>query len=341
MGDTLRTVQNLEQGFKKKGWVDKISGRVTARVATDRCNLEDRGLLNYERCTIAELETFINARRLNLPGEETYHVPDPTRVFELRNTRDRPQRSQERAKRLEVTRAKAKKAAYIKVLHDADEAVVFDRFEELPAEVRIIVFKMYHNDLSTPPRGLPPTLPELPYQSPLTLVSRDLRKEALPSFYEDSTFVLRFNVLTRAGRHTHHLARPNRVFLFDSAEDPDLLTSANLPPSALSRISRIYLRLVHRHTHRANTWGHRHVRSASVSWDIDLNGKTGPVLGKKGSLNGLVDPHWDVCCERLEPAITQVLQGVWARPKAHKLGRDDLKALLGAVHKALNPPRDA
>jgi hypothetical protein len=75
-----------------------------------------------------------------------------------------------------------------------------------------------------------------------------------------------------------------------------------------------------------------------VSFDIDLNDNTGPVLDREGGLDGLLDPYWDLCCERLEPAITRVLKDVAARPKAHMLRLDDIKAVLGAVREALNPP---
>ena len=77
-----------------------------------------------------------------------------------------------------------------------------------------------------------------------------------------------------------------------------------------------------------------------MSFDIDLNDNTGPVVDQEGGLDDLLDPYWDLCCQRLEPAITRVLRGVAARPKAHWLGREDIKALLG-VREALNPPGDA
>lgn len=340
VGDRLRNVQDLEQGFKKKSWVDQISERVTARVVTDRFNLQDRGLLNYERCTIAELETFIKARRLNLPGEETYHVPDPTRVFELRDTRDRPHRSQERAQRLEATRAKAQKAAYIAALHRADDAVVFDKFEELPAELRTTVYKMYHNDLSALGKGSPKTLPELPYQPPLTLISRKFREEVLPSFYEDSTFVLRLFVETKSWIHGQ---RPKSVVsLHNTADDPDLLTSANLRPTALARMSHLRLRLEHLHHHRRSGSRRTYNDGECVSWYIDLNGKEGPVVKSDWFCERhWTKPYWVARRERMELAVLRVLREVAKRSKAHRLRRGDLVDLQEAVREALNPPADA
>lgn len=329
VGDRLGVVQQNEQRFRKKKYVDRISEPVTARIVTDRENRKERGLLNYENCTIAELETFVERRRIAPPTEDSYHVRDLPSAINLRPTHDRQLRSQTRDEKIEALRAKAKKAAYIKVLHDADDTAVFDRFFQLPPEVRKIVYEKHYDDF--------PYL-FLPHQPPLTLASTLLRAEALPSFYEQTTFALRFNVFTRAHRNSDNLVRPTRVCLYDTADDPDLLTSINLPENFLSRVSRIRLCLLHRHTHRPNTWGYRHVRAESMSFDIDLNDNTGPVVDQEGGLDDLLDPYWDLCCERLKPAITRVLKGVAARPKAHNLGREDLKALLGAVREALNPP---
>jgi hypothetical protein len=331
VGDRLGVVQQKEQRFRKKKYVNLISEPVTARVVTNRENRKERGLLNYENCTIAELQTFVERRRLAQPTEDTYHVHDLPSTINLRPTHDRQLRSQTRDQKIEALRAKAKKAAYIKILHDADDTAVFDRFFALPPEVRKMVYEKHYEDFP---------FVFLPHQPPLTLASNLLRAEALPSFYEQTTFALRFNVFTRAHRNSDHLVRPTRVFLHDTADEPDLLISANLPISALSRVSRIRLCLLHRHTHRPNSWGHRHVRAESMSFYIDLNDSTGPVLDQEGGLDDLLDPYWDLCCERLEPAITRVLKDVAARPKAHKLGRGDLKALLGAVREALNPPAD-
>jgi hypothetical protein len=78
-----------------------------------------------------------------------------------------------------------------------------------------------------------------------------------------------------------------------------------------------------------------------MSFDIDLNNNAGLFVDQEGGLDDLLDPYWDLCCERLEPAITRVLKPVATRPKAHRLRRDDLEVLLGAVREALNPPVDA
>lgn len=72
---------------------------------------EERGLLIYEHCTIAELKGFIKARHLQMP------------------------------------KGRAHKAEFIAVLEAADEEPVFDKFRSLPAELRNAVYKEYVDDL--------------------------------------------------------------------------------------------------------------------------------------------------------------------------------------------------
>lgn len=225
--------------------------------------------------------------------------------------------------KVEAMRARAKKAAYIAVLQQADDNVVLDKFPTLIAELRIAVYKMYFDDL--------PILPNLPYQPPLTLVKRDLRKETLPLFYEQSTFVLRLSVRTQNGQST--------VSLHNTANDPDLLTSANLSPALLARISRINLHISHRHTYRLPGWRRDQDDDESMGWDVDLDGPAGPVMDGGGFFDDYGDePWWIVRRARLETAILRVLRDVAARKKAHRLRRGDLEDLRVAVAGALNLP---
>ena len=324
VGDRGRNLQTQEQRFRKKKYADLISEPATARIVTDRANRKQRGLLNYENCTIDELETFIRVRHLNLPNEDTYNSQVLATTITFRDTQDRQLRQQKRDDRL----PKAKKAAYIAVLHEADDDIVFDKFFNLHPELRKIVYEKYCEDF--------PHL-SLPYQPPLALASKNLRAEALPFFYESSTFVLRIKIRTRINRHGRLMGNP-RVFLYNTAADPDLLTSANLPQDALSRISRLRLCLLYR---RPPSGFADMVLRSSMSWDIDLNGTTGPVLGKEGTLNHFAEGSYlDSCRERLESGIMRVFRDVWVRPKANKLRRGDLKDLRKAVYEALTLPVD-
>jgi hypothetical protein len=69
-----------------------------------------------------------------------------------------------------------------RVLRRADDLITFPRFFELPAEIRNVIYKYSFSDFET--------FKDKHVQPPLTLASRQLRFEALPLFYEVSTFEL-------------------------------------------------------------------------------------------------------------------------------------------------------
>ncbi|GAB7335026.1 hypothetical protein MBLNU13_g06885t1 [Cladosporium sp. NU13] len=325
VGDDVWDVQRQEQGFRKKKYVNLISGPVTARIVTDRANRKERGLLNYENCSMDELEAFIEARHLIPPDENTYNIQGQTTKVIFRDTKDRQLRMQKWNEKVEARRAGAKKAAYIAVLQEADDNIVLDKFPTLIAELRTTVYKMYFDDL--------PALPKLPYQPPLTLVTKGLRKETLPLFYEQSTFILRLRVRTQNERST--------ASLHNTAIDPDLLMSANLPPASLARISRISLHISHHRTYRPPGWSGTLDDDEDMSWEIDLDGKAGVVIDGDGFFDDYGDETWWVVRRgRMEAAILRVLRDVAARSKAHRLRPGDLEDLREAVQGALNLPVD-
>jgi hypothetical protein len=327
-------VQWEESRFRKKKYENLISAPVTARVVTDRANRKERGLLNYENCSIDELEAFIGARRLILPSADSYNIHVHTTTISFRDTKDRQFRRQEQDAKIDARRAKAKKAAYIAVLHDADDTAVFDRYFQLPPEVSTIVYKQYHDDL--------PTLPVLPHQPPLTVASKPLREEALPSFYDQATFDLRLFVHTQAWLHGY--PPTSVVFPHNTFDDPNLLTSANLSPANLARISRLHLRLSHLNTYHRP--GSNRIRNDEkhLSWDIDLNGngEERPFISGDSSIEHFAaDPFWAVRRGRLELAILGVARDVAGRPKTQRLKRSDLEDLQKAVREALDAPVNA
>jgi hypothetical protein len=337
VGEDAGSVSIEEQTFRKKNYIDLISMPLNARVVTDHANRKERGFLNYENCTMAELEAFITTRHLDLPSEDSYNAQvDPynaqvqTTHLKLRNTPGRQEhtrnvelRRQEHARNVEAMRPRVKKAAYIAVLQAADDASVFDMFFDLPPELRTIVYQKYYE-------GFPPLV--LPHQPPLTLASRLLRAEALPIFYEQSSFALSFTVRIYPGQ-------PEPPFVVSNNEnDRTLMTSTDLPSAALSRISRFHLSLTHTAgTRRARNllWYNLGSR-CSGSYDIDLSGSTGQVLrDNRSSDDWGSSPFWTVRRNRLQPAIMKVLQGILDRPGARNLERDDIEALRRAVWEAM------
>ena len=337
VGDDARDVELKELEFQKKKEsrsrkrkrVDLISEPATARIATDLANRKERGLLNYEDCSVAELEAFVGNRHLNLPSEDSYRIPDLPSSISLRDMRRRQLQRQERANELDAMRIQAKEAAYIAVLHQADDTAVFHQFPSLPPELRANVYKKYFDSLLT--------LPAFPHQPPLTLVSRSLRADALPLFYEQSTFLLRLHIMTPMMFLGH--TATSRVSLRDDL-GTDLLTSPNLPVTALSRISHMCLRLSHCLIDITLSGRFTQFDEEDKNWVINLNAKDGSVMTGNESLDK-PDANKQFRTNRrarLEAAILRVLQNVAARPKAHRLQRGDLEVLREAVQAALNQP---
>ncbi|EME83889.1 uncharacterized protein MYCFIDRAFT_195093 [Pseudocercospora fijiensis CIRAD86] len=78
----------------------------------------------------------------------------------------------------------ATRKALVNVLVAADETRTFDRFQDLPPELREDIYKLYFD--AFPEKLICPTQP------PLTRTNRLIREEALPIFYKSIRFQLAF-----------------------------------------------------------------------------------------------------------------------------------------------------
>jgi hypothetical protein len=283
------------------------AGKVTYVVDTeaptpprrDRANRKERGLLDYEKCTILELTTFIQSRGISMP---TTTLPKLS-TKEILGIDESDQGLVEPNKKDCIT-----------ILQKADDAAVFPRFLKLAPELRTIIYQKYHEDFDQ--------LRTLPRQPPLSRVSKQVRAEALPIFYANSTFVLR---LHENVWDNYNNGEPLAITTYNKRNDPDLLTSGALSASNLSRITRIRLRLHY-------TW--REATEDSGSWDIDLGRKAG-LLIHEGRLNCGGGSFQAVRHGRLRAAIEHVFLGIWAREGPKKFRRGDIEDLRAAVHAAL------
>ena len=115
-----------------------------------------RGMLSYEGLSLHELQDLAAQRAVPTGTETTLHSRE----------------------------------ALMELLEKADNEATFERFSELPAELRQMVFSHYFNSL---------VVRETSYkhQPPITLVSRTLREESLPLFYERCNFTIRAHSDTR------------------------------------------------------------------------------------------------------------------------------------------------
>ncbi|KAK5127352.1 hypothetical protein LTR85_006691 [Meristemomyces frigidus] len=127
----------------------------------------ERNLISYDKCDLEELAGFCKSRGLAVRGEE------------------------------DVT-------SLITILERADEEATFERFDALPAELRVHIYRCHFESFTD---GL-----EAPVQPPITKVSKLSRKEALPLFYHSSTFTIKID------RFEDEYAKSNPQRCFTSAE---------------------------------------------------------------------------------------------------------------------------
>lgn len=130
---------------------------------------DQRGFISYDALAVNELLQFYHARIRDMPlGGQTL-----------------------------LKAGKPSKADLVKVLEEADANSSFHHFSDLPAELRVRVYTLYFGSIGVLDR---------PAQPPITMVSRLLRKEALPVFYQTCTFKLDIAIgdpiwAHRSGRH--------------------------------------------------------------------------------------------------------------------------------------------
>ncbi|KAK3722719.1 hypothetical protein LTR37_002290 [Vermiconidia calcicola] len=100
----------------------------------------------------------------------------------------------------------AKKRELIHFLEEQDEkvGVEFERFMDLPPELRVQVYELYFKSLGPIYAASQP---------PITKVSRIVREESLPTFYEMSHFVIRVQDPLRSNRPVR--PGPKDFFRFD------------------------------------------------------------------------------------------------------------------------------
>lgn len=115
---------------------------VSKDIAIQTIGRFQRHLLSYRQCTLQELIVFCENRHL---------TPKVKTISSLSNT-----------------------------LEQADDEATFDRFLDLPPELRNTIYAMHFSDFDT--------VPEIHHQPPIALASSQLRKETRELFYSCGTF---------------------------------------------------------------------------------------------------------------------------------------------------------
>lgn len=139
-------------------------------------------LLDYDRCSSKELATFIRDRQIPIfPVTAHEHANEANTQWPIRR------------------RA-------IKALEDADHALSFHRFLDLPSELRNLVYELHFQDF---PHAL-----EVPAKPPIARTSQFVQRESLPLLYSNHEIILPFKMVenrTRGDRWDYERSSVPRV----------------------------------------------------------------------------------------------------------------------------------
>ncbi|KAM0715351.1 hypothetical protein Q7P37_008849 [Cladosporium fusiforme] len=134
------TIRSANEYLENRGYPSRK--RASKATALQAASRCQRQLLPYWLCNLQELRTFCESRSLE-PKKNNF-------------------------------------SGCVSALEQADDEATFDRFLQLPAELRNTIYEYHFSDMRT--------IPEIHRQPPITQVSSQLRKEAQPLFYNCCTF---------------------------------------------------------------------------------------------------------------------------------------------------------
>jgi hypothetical protein len=183
-------------------------------------------------------------------------------------------------------------------LIQADRDRTFNRFSELPAELRKSVYEYYIADWMSDALYVPS-------QPPLARINRLIRSEVLPLFYSECRFILYFEQVKRNQPHL----RPN--------DDSNFFLS-NVSASHLSDIGKLELRVVCMITDIRMTLPF-HV-NLTTSPHVLLHRPNGPWYSRG------FDAFGKKVVERMEQVVAKMLEG-----EGRKLRIEDISALRKVV----------
>ena len=230
----------------------------------------ERGLLSYEAYKIAELRVFCRQRNVQL----------------ARNM---------------------KKVEIVSVLEREDENATFDRFLDLPAELRNHVYSLHFGTLEIKSPSIPP---------PITSVSRQLRQESLALFF--STCTPTFVFPTRRHLRGYWGARLTKLQI-----QPGYLTSKfflRAPQTYVGNIRKFHLRSV---VCPAGFW-------VVTTWYVEIEAGSKQVNVSTGRVKchpRNIPQGFDAAREGLEVRIKAELEAVVARECCLRLSKSGLRTV--------------
>lgn len=200
------------------------------------------------------------------------------------------------------------RAKYIEWLEDADEQPTFPRFMELPAELRELV---YQHHFASYPEVL-----SSPCQPPISMVSKQIRRESLPLFYSECQFAIEHSLYI--GIQGVERMPSSELFLRRTAS------------MYIARIRRLVLRVSH-----PNYPGDEERVQLLIQLEIDPSDGRISVLkvaaGRDGAFKG-VAPTWVPHCAQ---QIQHLLQRFTAKAQPsgeHALCKQALDSVPNEIH---------
>lgn len=184
------------------------------------------------------------------------------------------------------------------LLEKADDDVTFGRFSELPPELRQIVFRHYFNSLTS-------WVPFM-HQPPITLVSRSVRKDSLPLFFECCDF--------RISADADFTITPCKLV-------PDFRTAAVIQNTSLENFARIKSLSLNFHNLLAYI-------------ELDFRSKDNPVVSARVFGCGwALDPH-AAGRQWLLSELRTLTKNIVARERPLKLRVGDIEEMCAIIRQA-------
>ena len=267
------------RGYKErlnaaKYYYAKSATRLRLADMLARC---ERGLLSYDKFDKAELRTFCVQRGL------------------------------------EAGRSLEKKNDVLDLLESEDEENTFDRFLDLPPEIRNQICSLYFSTFEPLRR---------PYPPPVTYVSRQLRQETLLLFFQTCTFDI--GIVSRRGFPWVAPLVPQSI----SVKDVTAQFFKVAPTTWLGSIRRVQLMGVVRAGGECT----------SVKWNISLDdgSSTIQIQGQPTCHPSFVPPGFWAAKNEVERQLKNTFSAIMARNGQLKLSKDDLRVLVRLFESHIN-----
>ena len=211
-----------------------------------------------------------------------------------------------------LTRVPFGRRLYIDYLEVVDDKMGFTRFTKLPPEPRNMIYEYAMGDY--------PDLLYCPTQPPLTRVCRAMRVEALPIFFDLTTFVLKLDV--HGGRSTHRIQ-----FSFEALAFLSGLSDANC---GMIRSLQFDLAQASR---RAGddpdpSWVAVRLLHEEPGYEVEVVLRAKTLLDTRAEADDVGESK-----QRLEERVGAVMQGIAAREGKANMKVLDIYALRSAIDK--------